>query len=99
MVFDQTMHDRAVRRLELELDLRQAVGRGEFEVYYQPIISLSDHQLARFEALVRWRHPSKGLISLVEFIPVAEETAMKQMQIRLLLDDFGTGYSSLSYLQ
>lgn len=76
VVFDQAMHDRAVRRLELELDLRQAVGRGEFEVYYQPIISLSDHQLAGFEALVRWRHPTKGLISPVDFIPVAEETGM-----------------------
>jgi diguanylate cyclase (GGDEF)-like protein len=76
VVFNQEMHDRAVRRLELELDLRQAVERGEFEAYYQPIVSLADRQLAGFEALVRWRHPTKGLISPVEFIPVAEETGM-----------------------
>jgi diguanylate cyclase (GGDEF)-like protein len=76
VVFNQAMHDRAVRRLELELDLRQAVERGEFEAYYQPIVSLADRQLAGFEALVRWRHPTKGLISPVEFIPVAEETGM-----------------------
>ncbi len=76
VVFIQEMHDRAVRRLELELDLRQALERGEFEAYYQPIVSLTDRRLAGFEALVRWRHPVKGLISPVEFIPVAEETGM-----------------------
>ncbi len=76
VVFNQEMHDRAVRRMELELDLRQAVERGEFEAYYQPIVALADRQLAGFEALVRWRHPTKGLISPVEFIPVAEETGL-----------------------
>lgn len=76
VVFDQAMHDRAVRRMELELDLRSAVERGEFEAYYQPIVALADRRLAGFEALVRWRHPTKGLISPVEFIPVAEETGM-----------------------
>lgn len=76
VVFIQEMHDRAVRRLELELDLRQAIERNEFQVYYQPIVTMADRRLAGFEALVRWQHPGKGLISPLEFIPVAEETGM-----------------------
>ncbi|MBS4098523.1 MAG: GGDEF domain-containing protein [Sulfuricella sp.] len=73
VVFNQEMHDLAVRRLELELDLRHALEREEFQAYYQPIVSLADRTLSGFEALVRWRHPTKGLISPTEFIPVAEE--------------------------
>lgn len=76
VVVNKEMHDRAVRRIELELDLRRAVERGEFEAYYQPIVSLSDRYLSGFEALIRWRHPVKGLISPAEFIPVAEETGL-----------------------
>ncbi|MBI4986470.1 MAG: EAL domain-containing protein [Rhodocyclales bacterium] len=74
VVFNQEMHDRAVRRMDLELSLRHAVERGEFQAYYQPIVALADRSLAGFEALVRWQHPTKGLISPAEFIPVAEET-------------------------
>ena len=76
VVFNQEMHDRAVRRLELELDLRQAIERNEFEVYYQPIVTMGNRRLDGFEALVRWQHPQRGLISPLEFIPVAEETGM-----------------------
>jgi len=76
VVVNKDMHDRAVRRMELELDLRHAIERGEFEAYYQPIVSLKDRQLSGFEALVRWRHPVKGLISPAEFIPVTEETGL-----------------------
>ncbi|MFC5302158.1 putative bifunctional diguanylate cyclase/phosphodiesterase [Azospira restricta] len=76
VLFEQQLHDQAVHRLELELDLRHAVERGEFEAYFQPIVALADRRLAGFEALARWRHPSKGLISPVEFIPVAEETGL-----------------------
>lgn len=76
VVFDKQMHDQAVHRLELEMDLRRAVERGEFQAYYQPIISLADGSLSGFEALVRWQHPEKGLISPADFIPVAEETGM-----------------------
>lgn len=76
VVVNKEMHDKAVRRMELEFDLRNAVERGEFEAYYQPIVSLKDRQLKGFEALVRWRHPIKGLISPVEFIPVTEETGL-----------------------
>jgi diguanylate cyclase (GGDEF)-like protein len=75
-VFDKTMHDRAVDRLRLENDLRHAVERQEFRVYYQPIVSLESGQPAGFEALVRWQHPERGLISPTEFIPVAEETGL-----------------------
>ena len=73
-VFDRTMRDRAVQRLELETDLRRGIEREEFEIYYQPITSLQFGTLSGFEALARWKHPLKGFISPAEFIPVAEET-------------------------
>jgi diguanylate cyclase (GGDEF)-like protein len=76
MVFNKGMHDQAVRRMELEMDLRHALEHKQFEAYYQPIVNLKLGTLAGFEALVRWNHPEKGLISPVEFIPVAEETGM-----------------------
>jgi diguanylate cyclase (GGDEF)-like protein/PAS domain S-box-containing protein len=75
-VFDTAMHTSVVARLELETDLRRAVERQEFCVYYQPIVSLKTGRLAGFESLVRWQHPQRGLISPEEFIPVAEETEM-----------------------
>ena len=73
-VFDCSMRDRALQRLELETDLRRAMERQEFEVYYQPITSLALGTLAGFEALVRWNHPTKGSIKPADFIPVCEET-------------------------
>ncbi|HZG54310.1 MAG TPA: EAL domain-containing protein [Pyrinomonadaceae bacterium] len=75
-VFDKIMHARAVSRLKLESDLRQALERGEFEVYYQPIINLEAGGLSGFEALLRWHHPERGLISPADFIPVAEDTEL-----------------------
>ena len=75
-VFDHGMHARAVSRLQLESDLRQAIERNEFCVYYQPIVSLETGRLAGFEALVRWNHPRRGLVSPADFIPVAEETGL-----------------------
>jgi diguanylate cyclase (GGDEF)-like protein len=75
-VFDHGMHARAVSRLQLESDLRQAIERNEFCVYYQPIVSLQTGRLAGFEALVRWNHPRRGLVSPADFIPVAEETGL-----------------------
>jgi diguanylate cyclase (GGDEF)-like protein/PAS domain S-box-containing protein len=76
VVFDGEMHARAVNLLQLETDLRRAIERHEFLVYYQPIITLATGQLYGFEALVRWRHPKHGLISPADFIPIAEETGM-----------------------
>ncbi len=75
-VFDHGMHARAVSRLQLESDLRQAIEQKEFCVYYQPIISLQTGRLHGFEALVRWNHPRRGLVSPADFIPVAEETGL-----------------------
>ena len=77
-VFDPSMDAVAHSRLKLENDLRRALGdpTREFEVYYQPKVELASDALAGFEALVRWKHPERGLVSPVEFIPVAEETGL-----------------------
>ena len=75
-VFDRSLRDRALHRLELETDLRRALERGEFEVYYQPITSLQLGTLSGFEALARWNHPIKGSIPPTEFIPICEETGL-----------------------
>jgi diguanylate cyclase (GGDEF)-like protein len=75
-VFDTGMHACALARLQLETDLRRALERQEFLVYYQPIVSFTRGTIAGFEALVRWQHPERGWISPGEFIPVAEETGL-----------------------
>ena len=75
-LFTKTMYARAINLLQLENDLRWAVERQELELHYQPIISLATKQVTGFEALVRWRHPVRGLISPSEFIPIAEETGL-----------------------
>lgn len=74
VIFKVNMHDRAIARLQLETDLRLAIERNEFCLHYQPIVSLATGWLNGFEALIRWQHPQKGLISPAEFIAVAEET-------------------------
>ncbi|MBF2056244.1 MAG: EAL domain-containing protein [Cyanobacterium sp. T60_A2020_053] len=75
-IFNKTMHRVAVKRLNLESDLRKALDRHEFEVYYQPIIKTATQKLVGFEALVRWNHREKGLISPAHFIPLTEETGL-----------------------
>jgi diguanylate cyclase (GGDEF)-like protein len=75
-IFDADMHSKAIERLQLENDLRRAIDREEFRVHYQPIVSLSTGCIVAFESLVRWEHPERGMISPIEFIPVAEETGM-----------------------
>ncbi|WP_353259942.1 EAL domain-containing response regulator [Prochlorothrix hollandica] len=75
-VFDRSMHDHALSRLVLEMDLRRAIDRQELMVYYQPIVDLQTLQIKGFEALVRWQHPQRGMISPLDFIPVAEETGL-----------------------
>jgi diguanylate cyclase (GGDEF)-like protein len=75
-VFNQALYDDAQKRLQLETDLRRALERQEFFLEYQPIISLKTNKIEGFEALVRWRHPTKGLIMPNDFIPVAEETGL-----------------------
>jgi diguanylate cyclase (GGDEF)-like protein len=75
-VFNQVLYNDAQKRLELETDLRRAIERQEFFLEYQPIISLKTNRIEGFEALVRWLHPTKGLIMPNNFIPVAEETGL-----------------------
>ncbi|CCQ55098.1 putative bifunctional diguanylate cyclase/phosphodiesterase [Crocosphaera watsonii] len=75
-VFDQTMHKEALKTLLIQTDLKKALIKEEFILYYQPIISLSTQELIGFEALVRWNHPQEGLIPPIEFISLAEETGL-----------------------
>ena len=76
VIFDDRMRTRAVSLLQLETDLRYAIERKEFELHYQPIVDLQSLRLSGFEALVRWNHPTLGLISPERFIPVSESTGL-----------------------
>ncbi len=73
-VFDKAMHEVAINLLQMETDLRHALEREEFFIQYQPIVSLHNFSLRGFEALLRWRHRERGLISPLDFIPIAEDT-------------------------
>ncbi len=75
-IFDPGMRAEAVKRFQLEAELRQAIDNQEFLLYYQPIINLQTGELAGFEALVRWQHPTQGFVSPGSFIPAAEETGL-----------------------
>jgi diguanylate cyclase (GGDEF)-like protein/PAS domain S-box-containing protein len=75
-VFEPDMHLTALRRLELEADLRRAIERNEFRVYYQPIVELQSGSIAGVEALVRWEHPDRGMLAPGEFIALAEQTGL-----------------------
>jgi len=74
--FTSEMNTLASDRLEMENGLRRALARGEFEVYYQPKLNLADGRIIGAEALLRWRHPQRGLVSPGEFIPILEETGL-----------------------
>jgi diguanylate cyclase (GGDEF)-like protein len=74
--FEPEYDAKATLRRHLELDLRQALARGEFEVHYQPLVDLAANVVTGCEALLRWRHPERGMVSPAEFIPVAEDTGM-----------------------
>jgi diguanylate cyclase (GGDEF)-like protein/PAS domain S-box-containing protein len=85
-VFTQRMHTRAVERLQLETDLRQAVEQEQIVLHYQPIVDLSAERVAGCEALMRWNHPVRGLVPPTEFIRVAEETGAILRLTRWSLD-------------
>lgn len=74
--FVREMDERLQARRDLEQDLRLAIANGEFEVFYQPQLNLARNQISGCEALIRWRHPLRGLISPATFVPVAEETGL-----------------------
>ena len=74
--FEPEMDARMRARRVLELDLRNALGNGEFELYYQPFVNLQRDEICGFEALLRWHHPKRGMVSPVEFISIAEEIGL-----------------------
>jgi len=75
-VFDADMRASVMARLQLETDLHRALEREELRNFYQPIVALASGEIAGFEALLRWQHPTRGLLGPIEFIPVAEETGL-----------------------
>jgi diguanylate cyclase (GGDEF)-like protein len=74
--FEQSLDEAARRRRQIETDLRIAIRTGQLELYFQPIVASETEVITGFEALLRWPHPDRGLVSPVEFIPVAEETGL-----------------------
>jgi len=74
--FEPEMDARMQARRTLEIDLRNAIVNAEFEVYYQPLVNLQTEEISGFEALIRWNHPKRGMIPPLDFIPLAEETAL-----------------------
>jgi diguanylate cyclase (GGDEF)-like protein/PAS domain S-box-containing protein len=76
VMFDPSMHTDSLARLELENDLRQALQHDELRVHYQPIVRMESRKITEVEALVRWQHPTRGLVFPGEFIPVAEDTGL-----------------------
>ena len=75
-IFDDAMHKEAMKRLELETELKSAMKQGHLKLYFQPIVSLTTEKIVGFEALIRWRHPEKGMIPPDQFISLAEETGL-----------------------
>ena len=75
-VFQPEMHEAATRRLELKADMQRALEHEEFELEYQPVIELQSGDICGFEALIRWNHPTRGVVAPLDFVPLAEETGL-----------------------
>jgi len=75
-VFEPAMHERVVERLELRAELQQAIDGDQLELHYQPVVRLGGHEILGVEALLRWNHPTRGMIAPNQFIPLAEETGL-----------------------
>ena len=75
-VFDEAMHNRAVHRMKLEAELREAIAHSQFRLHYQPVVQLASREIIGFEALLRWQHPHDGLISPHHFIAAAEDSGL-----------------------
>ena len=76
VLFHPGMHEQMVDRFQLQHSLRPALERGELFLVYQPVVSLADHRLVGCEALLRWQHPTRGVVPPAEFVPIAEETGL-----------------------
>ncbi len=76
VLFDEEMHNNALRVLEIEESIEQSIQQQQFEMYFQPIVDAESYDIRYFEALVRWNHPEKGLVSPCEFIPIAEDSGL-----------------------
>ncbi|MBB5047836.1 diguanylate cyclase (GGDEF)-like protein/PAS domain S-box-containing protein [Rhodopseudomonas rhenobacensis] len=74
--FEREMDRQAQKRRDMEIDLRRAFAKGEFELHYQPLVNLAEDRITGFESLLRWRHPVRGMISPADFIPVAEDIGL-----------------------
>jgi diguanylate cyclase (GGDEF)-like protein/PAS domain S-box-containing protein len=75
-IFEPAMHERVLARLQMRADLERALADDEFELYYQPLVRLTDGSVSGLEALLRWRHPTRGIVPPDDFIPFAEETGL-----------------------
>ncbi|MBN6148762.1 EAL domain-containing protein [Xanthomonas sp. AmX2] len=103
-VFDEAMREAALRSLDLEADLRRAINNGDFQPFYQPIVRLADGQVVGHEALLRWRHESRGLLLPSQFIDLGEDSGLIEQVdwllyaqvIRRLASDGGSGYVSVN---
>jgi diguanylate cyclase (GGDEF)-like protein/PAS domain S-box-containing protein len=87
--FSEDMKEKIHHQLEIQNDLRKAIERHEFLVFYQPILDLSTNQIGHWEALVRWRHPKKGMVSPVDFIPMAENSGLILPLTKFVLEETG----------
>ena len=74
--YQEEMNERMQSRDKLERDLQNGLAKGEFELFYQPVVTLNENKVSSFEALLRWHHPTRGMVSPTEFIPIAEETGL-----------------------